>query len=268
VRLPRTLTIDGRLTRYQSQQSQWQSRFYNTTDFGTQREYGEQFVHVFPLSDRHFVLLTTERLYFFHSPIRKCQLPSEEIWDNDDDHGGTGEFRNQQDLILMNCPIQQLQIIQLDSFYECNHHRMMLQDGEYFLKTQSCCTDLTSMIGTQMDDSSTTTSSTTIICHFIEFRQTPMKSMSNRMSPVHGGQQSQPILLHSSLRRNSNQEDYYNHGGKHGRQQQQNFEYPSQLNPCYCYCDSTQMIQRIIQLIHEAKHLQEERKFEVSNLWI
>ncbi|KAH9418770.1 hypothetical protein DERP_004096 [Dermatophagoides pteronyssinus] len=65
--------------------------------------------------------------------------------------------------------------------------------------------------------------------------------MSNRMSPVH--------------------EDYYFH-------KRQNFEYPSHINPCYVYCDSPQMLQRIIQLVDEAKHLQEERKFEVSNLRI
>ena len=52
----------------------WQARFYSSSDFGA-REYGEQFVHVFLLADRHFLLLTIERLFFFHSTLKRSDLP-------------------------------------------------------------------------------------------------------------------------------------------------------------------------------------------------
>lgn len=245
VRLPRTLTIDGRLTRYQWQQSLWQSRFYNSTDFGSQREYGEQFVCVFSLSEHHFVLVTRERLYFFHSPVKRYQLiESSDQVDGIDvnfDNGNDLEFQQQQDFILTNCPIQQLQILPLENFHECIAHRMMLHEGQYFIQTNSTCTNLTIESTIQSSTNRDSTKHHQAVCHFIEFRQRLKYWDTN---------------------------DYSNGSPatSENRPQKISFEYPRHLKPCYVYCDCPERIQKIIQLINEAKHLQEERKFEESNL--
>ncbi|KPM09106.1 DUF1162 domain containing protein [Sarcoptes scabiei] len=238
VRLPRTLTIDGRLTRYKYQQSQWQSRFYNTTDFGHQREYGEQFVHVFTLSERHFVLLTTERLFFFHAPIKKCQLPSDDITSNRNDN----ERIQSNDFFLANCTIMKLQILPLEQLKECRHHRMMFQDGQNFLQTHSACSDLTTIIGTVEEQSLADGQHhrPQVICDFIEFSIYDSSDQNQSNSIM-----SEERILNSS---------------------KQSFQYPRSLLPCYFYSDSSATIQSMIESINEAKHLQEERKFEISNL--
>ena len=141
IRLPRTLTIDGRLTTYDAIQATWQARFYSSSDFGA-REYGEQFVHVFLLADRHFLLLTIERLFFFHSTLKRSDLPES----NADlllleEHL---EFPEHFGAKIRSCSILQLQVLALEQFSEAVHFQMGARDAQRLVRlndAQQMCLD-------------------------------------------------------------------------------------------------------------------------------
>ena len=261
IRLPRTLTIDGRLTTYDPIQSTWQSRFYNTNDFGT-REYGEQFVHVFALAERHFLLLTTERLFFFHSDLlKKCDLPETTELLLEDQL----EFPENFGTKIFTCSITQLQILALEQFTEAVHYQMKPRDAQKFIRlnvAQQTCLNFESL-------------SSESLCNFVELR-------------IHRPHHQQQQQSDSSQQNNNKYQQYTNKNHNNIRRSSLDdssssifsstslissfseplftvtgIQCPKMLNLCYVYCDDTATMQRLVHLVNEAKHLQEERKFEV-----
>lgn len=216
VRLPRTLTIDGRLTTYDPVQATWQTRFYSTSDFGS-REHGEQFVHVFMLSDRHFMMLTSERLYFFHTTLARRDMPSRH------QHQYPSQEQSKRTTIG-NCSIMQLQIFSLEHLAECVHYQMRSFDALRFLR--NCggeCLDISHLKPGDEEQ----------FCYFTEFHPGQQQQFGTR--PTSG---STVTTIHC----------------------------PKFLSLCYLYCDNRDTILQLVQLTNEAKHLLEERKFNVTPL--
>ena len=230
IRLPRTLTIDGRLTTFDPIQSTWQSRFYSTNDFGT-REFGEQFVHVFMLSNPHFLLLTTQRLFFFHSTLTKHEIPDSSTEFMLEDHL---EFPDNLGAKIMNCQISQLSVLLLEQLIDCEHYQMRAIDAQHFVRGQ----------GAQQTCLNFAELSNESLCNCVEYRSILNSSGQHRQQ-------------HSSMKTSPN----HNRGTTIDRVQ--SIEHPKGLSLCYVFCDNTEVTAKIVHFVNEAKHLQEERKFQV-----
>ncbi|KAI2809880.1 Vacuolar protein sorting-associated protein 13D [Blomia tropicalis] len=253
IRLPRTLTIDGLVTTYDAIQATWQTRFYNTNDFGT-REFGEQFVHVFILADQHFLLLTTERLFFFHSTLKRNDLPDPfELL-----HEDQLEFPEQFGSKITNCSILQLQILALEQFNQAVHYQMIARDAQRFVRlhgAQQTCLDFSSLPKESL-------------CNFVELR---CPTMNSGNSPQHSKYQSYINDQSSRSKRSTSMPATARLNRMSSDEDQPlitvtGIEYPKLLNLCYVYCDQVSTIEKLVSLVNEAKHLQEERKFEVANV--
>lgn len=243
IRLPRTFTIDGRLTTYDSVQATWQTRFYNTNDFGS-REYGEQFVHVFMLSNRHFVLLTTERLYFFHSTLARRDMPSARHT-NQHDH-----ITGKRATTIDNCSVMQLQIFPLEHLCECVHYQMRSIDAQRFLYRndgEQSCVDISHLL------SSTTFTATS-----------PQSLSTAAIASLDNNENEQMFHFIEFCSNNSNERKLANNKPKQSGSIVTNINCPKFLNICYVYCDNRDTVLQLVQLTNEAKHLLEERKFGVA----
>lgn len=233
VRLPRTLTIDGRITTYDPVQATWQARLYNTNAFGGHREPGEQFVHVFALSERHFMLLTTERLYFFHCALNLTSMAGDNsgtLSTSADDELDEVETRNAR---IMRTPISQLQLLSLDEFGGAGHARMKFSDAVTFLRggsnpngEEACLGPIYSKLAAGDQDVS-----------LIELSRKPKTSTPTSPRPS----VAMPIATVKGI------------------------ECVPHLSLCYTFCSSSQTADKLVQLVNEAMHLLEERKFKVPN---
>ncbi|KAH9399206.1 Vacuolar protein sorting-associated protein 13D [Tyrophagus putrescentiae] len=255
VRRPRTLTIDGRLTAYDAVQAAWQARFYSTGDFGP-REYGEAFVAVTLLQDGHLVMVTTERLLFFHSlTLKRADLEAASAQEEGDLEGDSRllaenvHHHHHHPLAATDCPVNQLQILALETISEAVHARMRPRDAQRFYRLNGlpagssalCLGELFSLHAEAE------------LVSLLELRTTSTKKIINKGSGGGSGANS-PRMSASST---SLEEEQLRETG---------VEYPKALQLCYLYASSPEVMDRLVGLINEAKHLQEERKFEVGVL--
>lgn len=251
VRLPRTLTIDGRLTAYDGVQASWQARFYGSADFGP-REYDEQYVHVALLADRHLLLLTTERLIFFHSTLTGAHLEGAQADELEGHHSGEH---------ITDCPVHQLAILPLETVLEAVHVQMRSGDAQRFMRlnglsagSSSC---LSQLFALPPSSSSHQGEDHQPFVDLLELRTVGKGAGStSKYSSYNGG---------SGSGANSPKMSTYSTSGSSPLLSTTGFiEYPKALQLCYLYGQSATTMERLVQLINEAKHLQEERKFEVA----
>ena len=252
VRRPRTLTIDGRLTAYDAVQAAWQARFYSTGDFGP-REYGEAFVAVTLLQDGHLVMVTTERLLFFHSlTLKRADLEAASAQEEADLEGDSRLLaenvhnHHHHPLAATDCPVNQLQILALETISEAVHARMRPRDAQRFyrlngLPAGSSALCLGELFSLHADAE---------LVSLLELRTTATKKTINKGGGGSGANSPRMSASSTSL-----EEEQLRETG---------VEYPKALQLCYLYASSPEVMDSLVGLINEAKHLQEERKFEVG----